>query len=538
MATQINVNGKIVTRPGVYASTKSGIRNPPLSLSYGNIVIIDAGLGAGWGGGAGVTGALTQGVDSVYSFNTIQDFRAFVKGGPLWDAAGALFRPAGNGINGVSTVNIIQSRTTVQATMTATFTNGSLVIKTKDEGLNANGVLTSSILTQGHAFTLTPGTVNTAKYILSFYHGAFTGIDSLNNVPYDGTTAINSTPILITRSPEVATLAEIVAWMATSVDFTTGYQLTTSTITTTGAIVPGDLVTNAGYKIATGATETYATGDFTAALAAVKDVDFTFFLSTDSGTDATNIRNTTIQDYLDNDSKFERFLVIAGGGTKAEFTTQSIVAANYYNSDKVIIVHGQGKKTSRTGFSIKSQFYKAAAVLGRTCGIETQVPVTFKSIAIDGEVHKLSDDEQELALAEGVLATIYDNELGYYVVLQGINSLQQNAYLVNDDGSSHDMAVKRITAQLNKEIIINAKKTFFGKATVGPNRNTITEDDLKAWLEGFLQNKCASSITDNLIIRFGNISATVTQDTFYVTYEFVPNYPVNKIVFTGVILEN
>ena len=123
------------------------------------------------------------------------------------------------------------------------------------------------------------------------------------------------------------------------------------------------------------------------------------------------------------------------------------------------------------------------------------------------------------------------------MVLQGINTLQNNDDLVNEDGSSFSITVRRITAQLNKEVAIFLKRKFFGKDTVGPNRNTVTESDLVAAVEGYLQKRTASSNQDDLIIRFQNVSAVVNADTYNVNYEFVPNFEVNKFIVTGVILD-
>ena len=117
MATAISVNGKTVTRPGVYALTKSGIKNPSPNLSYGNVCIIDDGIGTMWGGGSGVSGTLKSGVDAVYELTTIQQFRDFVKGGELWNLAKPLFKPAENGINGISKAFLVRACETTPATI-------------------------------------------------------------------------------------------------------------------------------------------------------------------------------------------------------------------------------------------------------------------------------------------------------------------------------------------------------------------------------------------------------------------------------------
>jgi hypothetical protein len=539
MSTTITLKGKTIKRPGVYALVESGIKYPPQNLSYGNICIIDSGLGAGFTGGAGVLGELTQGVDSVYAIDTLQQFQAFVKGGPLWDLGASLFKPAQSGVFGVSKVYLIKAAETTGALVAYTFANGTISFQTLDEGLGANGVVTSGVLSKGYGCKFVESTTTPGKYIIEFYHGSFTGTDALNNKPYDGIEQGLGKPALLFATTPLATIGELIAWCNASNQFKAVFQIASSTITTTGAFVAGDLVTNAAIKLGAGATETYNASAFDEAIRSIKDLDNTFFLSLDSGADATNLNNEKILDFIVNDSKYEKFMVVAGGYDKATFaggagTSQN--TANYYNTDSVIVVHGGYKASVKDGFILKSQLDKAAMVLGRMCGLEPQVPITFKSMNISAEIHKLSDEEKDFALDNGIVTTHYDNELGYHIIQQGINTLVNNQYLVNEDGSSHDIAVKRITAQLNKEISINAKITFFGKNS-GPNRNTVTEEDIKAWLEGFLQSKTASTLDDNLIIRFGNINAVTQGDVYYVTYEFVPNYPISKIIITGTILE-
>jgi len=540
MATSIVVNGKTIKRPGVYALTKSGIKYPAQNLSYGNICIIDNGAGAGFAGGAGVSGTLTQGVDSVYEISTIQQYLSFMKGGALWDLGEPLFKPSkAANIPGVSKVYFIKAATTVNAEITYAFENGGVIFQTLDEGLGANGITASGILTKGYACKFIASTINAGKYIVEFYHGSFTGLDPLNNLPYDGILAADSTAVMFLTTPELTLVQDLIDWCLTSNEFKAVFKLKIG-YTATGAFTPDDITDNAGYKLATGGTETYDATGFSNAILAIKDLDNTFFLSLDSGTSSTSLSNEKILDFINNESKYEKFMYVAGGYDKTTFagsTNTSESTAKYYDSDKVVVIHGGLKKTTRNGFILKSQLYKAALVLGRTCGLPPQTPITFKDLNIDGEIHKLSDNEKEFALDFGILTTHFDNELGYHVIQQGINSLQQNSYLVNEDGTSHDIAVRRITAQLNKEICVNAKKVFFGK-NEGPNRNTITEEDIKAWLEGFLQTKTASSLEDNLILKFGNINVVVQADNYFASYEFTPNYPISKIVFTGIILEN
>ena len=538
MATSVIINGKVVKRPGVYATTKSGIKYPPQNQTYGNICIIDTGLGKGFAGGAGVEGSLSQGSNSVYELQTLQQYREFMKGGPLQDLGENLFRPYKASIPGVAKVFFVKAAETNHGEITLQFTNGNVVFQTLDEGEGVNGVVESGALISGYGCKLVKSTVDSTKFIVQFYHGNFAGIDEKNNVPYLATKANSYGEIFLT-TPQLKSVQDLIDWCMTSNEFKKVFKLKAGA-TATGDIVDADVTSTPGYRLATGGTENYTNTAFDKALKAVKDVDHTFFLALDHGNKATSLNNEKIVDFIANESKYEKFLVVAGGYDKSEFlgaSNTSEATAKYFNNDKVIVVHGGYEKNSRNGIVAKSQLHKAAMVLGRLCGLTPQTPITFKGLNIDAEIHKLEDGEKEAALDFGILTTHYDHELDYHVVQQGINSLQKNSYLVNEDGTSHDIAVRRITAQLNKEIIIAAKKTFFGKDTSGPNRNTVTEEDISAWLQGFLQTKVASSLEDNLIIRFGDISVTVESDNYFVNYSFVPNYPISKLIFTGTLLE-
>src|SRR3990167_8982749 len=99
MATVINFNNKQIIEPGAYSQIKALISSKPQDSSSGNLLIIDAGSGAGYGGGSGISGELASNLDSIYGFDTLQDFKAFVRGGILWDVADYIFNPK-NGVPG------------------------------------------------------------------------------------------------------------------------------------------------------------------------------------------------------------------------------------------------------------------------------------------------------------------------------------------------------------------------------------------------------------------------------------------------------
>ena len=666
MATKVTINGRQYARPDVYSIIKSGITNPPLNLSYGNAVLIDTGIGASYGGGSGFAGELKNGLDSVYEFNNIDDFRNFVKGGELWNLAEPLFRPD-TGVNGVSKLFLIKAATTTAALKSLVFSNGSFTVKAKDEGSVSNGVTTSGELTKGLAMKLIASPRVAGKYVLQFWMGSFKGLDSLNsNAPYNNITQANSKPVLLFESPDVSSISELITFFNTNARFNESFTLTASnippastlatpnvtysnvltgfggtfatgitryfkvtalnaigetvasseiTLTTTqndssmylywepvvgatkyriykgstsnaqngyyeipaiqsggnnnyifiqsdsgatagtppltgtanydgiGTIVPGDLTSISGYQLFAGGTETYLT-DLSNIITAIKNLDFTHFLFTEYGANSMSANNTALFEYLTSGTlKYERFGWVGAGYDEVGFDAAggTIETAEYYDNAKIITVHGGSKKTDRTkvsGFRNVSQLWKTAAIMGRTLGLEPQTPVTFKSININAEIHNLSDDQKEIAISKGVLYTNFDYELNKFVVGAGINSKQDNEYLIDANGNSYSIQIERIKSQLNKELIFNAKQRFFGNET-GANRNTVSEEEIIAWLKGFLTNKIATNNADNLIVTFdpADISVVRNQDTYNVTYSFVPNGEITKIVFTGFMLD-
>ena len=324
---------------------------------------------------------------------------------------------------------------------------------------------------------------------------------------------------------------------ATGGTFTGGVDATSDS-----PLTSADLLSYPTYEPTTGATESFASQDFDDALAYAKDLDNTFFLSTDYGANGASLSNTKILDLISNQTKYEKYMYVGGGFDKNTFkgigAGCSEAIAKYFDSDNAIVVHGGSKRSvfGTAGFKTYDQLYKTCCAIGRTSGLAPQIPITLKSINIDGEVHSLTEKEQEFCLANGILYSYYDDELGGFVLGQGINTLQNNSFLVNEDGSSFSIAVKRITTQLTREVLYYAKQTFFGSEN-GPNRNTITDQDIKVWLEGFLKSRTATTGSDNLILRGGNVKVEVQQDNYFVSFEFVPNFEISKIVFIGFILD-
>lgn len=644
MATKVLVNGKFQTRAGVYATIKSGVVNPAIPTSYGNVLIIDDGIGASFGGGSGISGENKNGADAIYEFDNLPAFQAFVKGGELWNLAKPLFNPSGDQ-QGVSKVFYVRAALTTMAEMAWTCVNGAFTIQTKDEGLNANGVLDSSdnlsvgyasklvqvqapaaaatfvtTVTQasdaddpqintvvaanvnvGDTFSVTIGantvsyvatttlpadvyaalatafnansslaaiatatvTVNglvitadaddtpftqtsavvaaPAKFVFQIFSGTYKGLDSINNAPYDGVLSPDATPQLVVQSPVVTAISDLITWFTNSVDFNTGFKLKTGS-TATGNFVVADIASNLtnGYKVASGATESYRGADFDEALTKINNLDFTHILAMKYGADADGSNNQKLFDFIKNTSKYDRLMVVAGGYDRDTRVSQSVVAAEYFNSDRVITVHGGVKKTSNSvnGFNVYSQLYHAAQILGRCAGLPPQVPVTLKSIDIDGVVDPLEDDDQEALIASGVMYSYFDTELGgLFVIGNGITSLQQNDFFINNNGTTYNWALKRIEADLNKSIIINAKQRFFDPNGLGGNRNTTSPEEVVVWATNYLKSRYANDQRDDLLIVARNVAASIQQDNIYLTYDFVGNTEISKLISTGTLLD-
>jgi hypothetical protein len=228
MATKVLVNGKYKQRAGVYSTVKSAIKNPSVQNSYSNVLIIDDGLGAGFGGGSGINGTHKNGVDAVYSFDNLPAFQSFVKGGRIWKLGEPLFNPSGSQ-NGVSKIFFVRAATTTPAEMAWVCANGSFKIRTKDEGKNANGTVNgANTLISGYASNFKE--VAAGKFVFQIFHGSYKGLDVLNGVSFDGVTEADAKPELAIESPVFSKLSDLYNWFATNADFNTGFELVESSL--------------------------------------------------------------------------------------------------------------------------------------------------------------------------------------------------------------------------------------------------------------------------------------------------------------------
>lgn len=543
MATHFIFNNRRIILPGAYSTIKSVVKNPPVQLDYGAICIIDTGSGVSFGGGAGSLGTLANGKDSVYVLDDIQQFREFAKGGLWWLLADPLFSPA-RGAVGVSRVYFVRACETAPGELTFSPTGGggaggSLVLQCKDEGIIGNGVQSSAnVLTKGYAGRLTAGTNNPDKFVFAIWRGTNKGLAE-DGITYDGIKVSELIPELITKSPEFATMGELIEWAEQDEILNNLFKIKTKTITGTGALTSADLTLYSGNILVSGGTENYTSAALLEALESVKDLAFTFFLCDKWGDHAQGTENTAIMSHIINSARFEKMAVVGGGHDQTKFTQTngSIPIAQYFNSDRIIVCHGGVRKKTTvtgTGYRVWSSIYKAAVVLGRICGIAPQIPITFKNISIDGEVHLLNDRQKEICLENGVLASYFDHDNGWFQVLQGVNTLQKNNFLLNADGTTFSIQLRRITSQINRELEVNIKKELLADPN-GVNRNTLSAAYLRDWVIGYLQLKTATTTSDNLIISFRNVTVERNQDAYFVQYEVEANTEITKVFVTGLL---
>lgn len=551
MPTQIVFNGKNRILPGVYADIKSGIENPPRAASYGKCLLIDTGsFGATFGGGAGINGTLEKGKDAIYKMGNLREFRSFVKGGLAWLLGQPLFFPDGFSSEGVSEVQYIRATTTVPAEITFDFGDsesdgdssvdgGTIVLQVRNEGVIGNGALDTANLYKGYAGIMRAGSVDSSKFIMDFYIGSYKGEDT-DGDPYDGISKADAIPTLLVSTPELRKMSELIAWMNTNATFNYYFKLKSSSVLGSGVIDAQDILNYSSYNLATGGTESYSSADLDEVLDQIVAEDYSFVLCDNWGDNAMSSNNGKIIAHIAEEARYEKFMVVGGGKDALKFTQTngSIPIAQYYDSDRVVVVHGGVKIPSAItglGFKEYDSIYTAAAVVGRICGLPPQVPVTFKGLNISGVLHPLKEKEKELCLLEGVLPIAWDSEVGRFIVVQGVNSLQRNTYFINEDATSFSIQIKRIIAQVNKTLMINARNDLFNKES-GANRFTMSKQVVKDWAKSQLKNLAVTTTEDNLLLSFRNVEVNAIEDNLYLTYGAVPNGEVTKLLISGTLL--
>lgn len=550
MATVVNFHGKKYIEPGAYAVS---VYNPTSVVNvsqFGNVMIIDTGLsqtsanytapGGGqncyeFSGGSGVNGELSQGLKSVYEFENYEDFLAFIGGGQIGDIAQKIFEPR-PGVLGAPKLYYTRAAATTAAKMVLTLKTGvTLTLTCKNEGFTGNAVVSDGTLKLGYAAKIVAGTDDNSKFKLQVYQGSFMGSDAAGE-PYGAKDWYNAPQYLLVESPELSTIKELVDWCKGSQAVLANFKVETSGTIDTSALTAVAQVNAAG-----GTTDYTDATAFANVLEAIEELDVTFFLCCNSSVaDATNpATNGKLFTFIKNTAKFTEFMVIPGGVGSSDLLNTSTVSsgtseavAKYYDSEQVVVVHGSPVVSRKDGNGNKElpSIYLAATVVGMAAGSAPQVPLTFKRVGYDAFKYDLKHKEREKALQAGILHV--RNVNGYWVVNQGITTLQDNQRTYANDGQSLEFSIALIKAQLNKELIIDAADRF-----TGGNVGSVSPATVKNFVETKLQSLTVVGDTDNLIVDWKNVKVVAKNTDFYCTYDFAPNVPLNKVFFTGNVLD-
>lgn len=418
----------------------------------------------------------------------------------------------------------------VSVTGTATATVG---------GATFLGGATGTKITRGFGVTAEQGVVDTSAIIIKFWRGGYKGVDSDGDA-YQSE-EIDSEPSLIVQSDEFTNIQEFIDWMDEDASFKDSFALNSSSVSGTGAIDSADLTANAikvfgSYSSGTDGTQTYDTARIDEVLEQVNDEDYTFVFSLDAGSSAKSADNGKIFTHISGpEVKYEKYMIVAGGDEKSELSSISIDAAKFYDSKRVMLIHGGIKEVYGDNNSLlkdRPALYNSAYVLGRMAGLAPQDPVALKSLGYTGAVHTLTRREKESAIENGVIVTGFNSNIGSFVVELDVNTLQgrKNKVFINPNGDSYIVALERISAQLSKTVSNNLEQVFLLGQESGPNRSSVDDAKLISEAQKILQQE-----EGNLVISHRNYIVTTQGTAKYLSFEFVPNSPIYNIFVTAFV---
>lgn len=536
MATVVNFHGKNYIEPGSYAVS---VYNPTSVVNvseFGNVMIIDTGLAKNgdyeFAGGSGIHGELNKGLKSVYEFDNYEDFLSFMGGGLVGDIAEKIFTPR-DGVAGAPKLFYCRAATTKCANITLTFGSGdSLILKCKNEGEVGNGVIEDSVLKVGYAARVIAGSDDPSKFKCQVYRGSFMGVDK-DGEPYGSASLSTASGNLLTESEEFETLEELYNWARSDKYILANFVVSMTGVKTNNiSVVPLTPATG-------GKTEWLKDSEYADVLEAISELDVTFFLATNTSVGGGISSTTTgrLFTFLKNDAKFTEFLVIPGGSSDSDLfgeSGSSQAIAKYYDSEQAVVVHGAPIVNRKDGNGTKElpSIYLAAAIIGLAAGQAPQQPLTFKRVGYQSFTYDLKKKEREKALQAGIMHL--RNLSGYWCVNQGITTLQDNKKSIASDGQTMELSIALIKAQLNKELMVDSANRFIGNNTSAVNASPQT---IKNFTETKLSSLTAKTGEDNLLKSWKNVKVVQKNSDFQITYDFAPNLPVNKLFFTGNILD-
>lgn len=547
MATVVNFQGKNYVEPGAYAAIVYNPTSVANVAEFGNVMIIDTGLSFNtvgaqqleFSGGSGIKGQLAQGLKAVYEFTTYEDFLAFMGGGLVSDIAEKIFTPRA-GVLGTPKLYYTRAATTTCAKIELVFATTAgdpavehkLVLTCKNEGVAGNGYAVDGVLKAGYAAKVIAGSAS-GTFRIQIYKGQFAGVDA-SGEPF-GAYSLAAAPVnILAESEDLETLQEAYEWASTNRIINSAFKVTMAGSGSTALIAVSQ-------TLASGGTTVYLNNsEYEAVLEAITELDVTFFLCTNlnaaAGAGVAAATNSKLFTYLKgNDVKFTQFMVVPGGADDTDLFGESNCSeaiAKYYDSEQAIVVHGSPvvERKDKTGNKELEPIYLAADIIGMAAGAAPQTPLTFKRTGYNSFVYDLKKKGRVKALQAGILHV--RNVSGYWCVNQGINTLQDNRLTVAPDGQTFEISIALIKAQLNKELILEGERRYTGQ--------TVAQASPEA-VKNFTETKLASFVAtpgnDNLIISWGNVKVSAQNGDYRVTYDFVPNVPLNKMFFVGNMLD-
>lgn len=534
MAIPVNFNGRRVIEPGVYSQIKSGVPAKQPVVTFGNLLLIDTGsfdLEQASGSGSGIIGEFSNGLESVYGFDNINDFKGFMKSGVFYDVADYIFNPSNSSDDrGPGMVYYVKAAKTTSPTISLKLVDATIQIKTKNEGELYNGAEINTVLYKGYSAVVTKGEVDNTKYIVSFYEGNYKG-KTYSGELIDGYDKGEIAPTLLSKSIEFSTYEEFIAWANSDSNFSKLFNIHLVETTT------NDLTNLIGKNtLSIGGSSVFDSEALEAVLEISKEIDNEFFLTDKHAEDVKSIENFRINEFLKEKREYQKFLIVGGGNSAQDFDADefsSVQTAEAFDSPNVILAHGSVKRMNMISKKeeVLPSFYYAANLAGRLGGLQPQEPITYKKLKVSNFVHNLTEKQREKALQKGVVHNRLVSDLGS-VVNQGINTLQKNTQLFNPDGSSYEISIMRISSFLNKELVRVLRPLFIGNSVM-----KASPEDVKLAVVNYLRSRCATPQNDNLIINFENVTVKFQEDYYDIQYGFYPNGPVNKMFLTGFMLD-
>lgn len=367
-------------------------------------------------------------------------------------------------------------------------------------------------------FAVTVDLTNSGKYKMRFFKSTYAGQDDINNVDFD-LSVEKSAPKLLAESKEFSKIQELITWANKNDAFKQYFVLVDETSGT------DDIVSNfgQGYILATGGTESYDVNLLDTILDNINKTDVEFIFTTENFANSLSAVNLKLNTWIREKSRYTRQHLITGGTYSDDFESTKDVCREYDN-DLTQVVYS-GFELDGLIYDAQSSLYKYA---GRMGGIEAENPPTRKSIGVDKLTANLTDDQLTEAIDNGVLTFEYNTDAKDIIVLQSINTLQDNDRLDNADGTTFSVQLKRLDAFVNKTLMVNSNLKLLLNDE-GANKRNLTP----AILKKFGESELALLIDDGKILAYRNVVASIDQDNAFLTYEFEANTEITKLFITG-----